>query len=63
MSQVSEGRGQWFRRFLETSYGKQAVATFESQHVTQASMPEAEPYKLQGPEFDFDLEVRCENRG
>lgn len=58
MSQVSEGRGQWYRRFLETNYGKQALASFESQRVTQAEMPAVEPYTVQGPEFEFDFEVK-----
>lgn len=54
MSQVSEGRGQWFRRFLEANFGRQAVATFEWQRVTQARMPRIETYAVEGPEFDFD---------
>ena len=60
MTDIKEGRGQWYREYLLKVHGKKALAEFDQQRVTQASMSEVDDYVAVGPEFDFDLEANYE---
>lgn len=54
MSEVNEGRGQWYREYLLKNFGKRALFEHDTQRVKQATLPPIDEYVAKGPEFEFD---------